>query len=88
MEPIYPLYEEDFDDDMNEYVPLCIQAATHLTTAAMQSQLVKEGGSTEETAEQVMLFFDIAFRRIRDLTEEDDEDYLNGMEEDGDIEPL
>lgn len=89
MEPIYPLYEDDYDDDdLDDNLELCIQAATHLTTAAMQSQLLKAGASTEETAEQVMLFFDIAYRRIRDLAEEDDDDFIDQIEEDGEIEPL
>jgi hypothetical protein len=87
MEPIYSMYEDDYDD-LDDSLSLLIQAATQLTTAAMQSQLLQPGGSTEETAEQVMLFFDIAFRRIRDLSEEDDEEFLNGLEDDGEIEPL
>lgn len=87
MEPIYPLYEEDDYDEVSDTQYLGIQAATRLTSAAMQAQLLKAGVSTEETAEQVMLFFDIAYRRIRDLAEEDD-DYIDQVEENGDIEPL
>ena len=86
MEPIYPLYEDDFDD--GDTLFMSIQAATRLTSAAMASQLLKAGSTTEETAENVMLFFDIAFRRIRDLAEEDEDDYLDHVEEDGEIEPL
>ena len=88
MEPLYPLYDDDDYDEMEDNVPLCIQAATQLTSAAMGSQLLKAGASTEETAEQVMLFFDIAFRRIRDLAEEDDDDFMDQVEENGEIEPL
>ncbi|MBW3622829.1 MAG: hypothetical protein KY468_05400 [Armatimonadetes bacterium] len=86
MEPMYSMFDEEYEE-MDEAQHLSIQAATQLTSAAMASQLLKSGSSTEETAEQVMLFFDIAYRRIRDLAEEDD-DYLDTIEENGEIEPL
>jgi hypothetical protein len=86
MEPLYPMYDDDYDD--SDLVYTSIQAATRLTSAAMAAGLIKAAPSTEETADQVMSFFDTAFRRIRDLGEEEDEEYLNGAEDDGEIEPL
>ena len=86
MEPIYPLYEDDYDDEDDDLF-MYIQAATRLTSSAMEAQLLKPGATADETADQVMLFFETAFRRIRDLSEEDD-DFLDTVEENGEIEPL
>lgn len=86
MEPLYPLYDDDFAD--TDDIQLCIQTATKLTASAMALQMIKPASSTEETAEQVMLFFDVVYRRVRDLTQEDEDDFLDQVEENGEIEPL
>jgi hypothetical protein len=84
MEPIYPEYEMDYDEE--DHRELYIQAATRLTCSAIEAEYFKKSDSVEESAEGIMLFFEVAYRRIRQVAEEEDDDYLEEVEENGDHE--
>lgn len=86
MEPTYPLYETEYEDE-DDLRDLYVQAATRLTCAAIQAQLLKAGSTAEETSENVLHFFESAFRRIREVAEEESE-YLDDVEEDGEDQSL
>jgi len=86
MEPTYPLYEAEYEDE-DDLRDVYLQAATRLTCAAIQGQLIKAGSTAEETSEGVLHFFEAAFRRIREVAEEDP-DYLDEVEEDGEDQTL
>jgi hypothetical protein len=84
MDPVFPSL--DYDDDLRD---LYVQAATRLTCSAIKSQMIQSGGNVEETAENVLLFFEIAFRRIQEVAEEGDfldDDFLDEKTENGDAE--
>ena len=85
MDPIFPEYDYEEEDLRDLY----LQAATRLTCSAMEAKLLtaSEGEATEETAENVLLFFEMAYRRIRTVAEDDD-DYLDEVEENGENEPM
>jgi hypothetical protein len=83
MEPIYSEYEMDYDEE--DHRELYLQAATRLTRSAIKAGLFTKGATVEKSAEDVMLFFEVAFRRIRQVAEEED-DYLEEVEENGDHE--
>jgi hypothetical protein len=76
------MYEDDGSDRY-----LYVQSATQLTNAAIEAGLIQGGATPEETAENVLYFFEMAFRRIQDLTEEET-DYLEEVEGNGENEPL
>jgi len=87
MEPIFS--DMDYDEDLRD---LFVQAATRITCSAIEAKLLHERTPAEETAENVLLFFETAFRRIQEVAEEDyleeDDSYLEEETENGESEPI